>query len=200
MPSIPPPQTLVNSLANLQAPPTQRSILTWVDAEGEHTARLQDRTLIGSAAGAAIVIADPTVSRLHAEFYFDERGLWVRDLGSRNGTFVGSVMVREARIETDSTIRLGDTTLKLGSEMTTEGAAPIWPAHRFGPLVGGSVVMRQLFASLARFAATDLSCSLRSSRVENVCRMKSLKSEIFFSTLSSSLWRPSPSDSRNAPP
>ncbi|WP_394829116.1 sigma 54-interacting transcriptional regulator [Pendulispora albinea] len=153
----PPPQTLVNSLASLQAPPTRRSIVSWVDAAGEHTVQLQDRTLVGSAAESAIVIADPTVSRLHAEFHFDERGLWVRDLGSRNGTFVENVMVREARIETGSKIRMGGTTLKLGSEMTTEVGPQFWPAHRFGPLVGGSASMRRLFASLARFAATDLS-------------------------------------------
>ncbi|WP_394839203.1 sigma 54-interacting transcriptional regulator [Pendulispora rubella] len=163
MPSIPPPppQTLVHSLASLQAPPTERSIVTWSDAAGEHTAQLQDRTLVGSAAESGIVIADPTVSRLHAEFHFDERGLWVRDLGSRNGTFVENVMVREARLETGSTIRMGGTTLKLGSEMTTDGATPLWPAHRFGPLVGGSVVMRQLFACLAKFAVTDLAMMIQ---------------------------------------
>jgi len=164
MPSIPspPPQTLVHSLASLQAPPTQRSIVTWIDAAGEHTAQLLDRTLVGSAAESGIVIADPTVSRLHAEFHFDERGLWVRDLGSRNGTFVENVMVREARLETGSTIRMGGTTLKLGSELTSDdGATPVWPAHRFGPLVGGSVVMRQLFACLAKFAATDLAMMIQ---------------------------------------
>ena len=46
------------------------------------------RTTLGSAPGAQVRIADREVSRLHAELEPTDRGTWVRDLGSRNGTFV----------------------------------------------------------------------------------------------------------------
>lgn len=55
---------------------------------GLSTMRLPNREaiVIGRAEGSDVVIDDPSVSRRHAEL----RGLELRDLGSRNGTVVGS--------------------------------------------------------------------------------------------------------------
>ena len=43
--------------------------------------------------GVDVMVSDPAVSRLHAEIEPREDGLWVRDLRSRNGTFVEGVFV-----------------------------------------------------------------------------------------------------------
>ena len=45
--------------------------------------------IAGRSPEADIVLADDTVSRKHARFYRSRDLVWVRDLGSRNGTRVG---------------------------------------------------------------------------------------------------------------
>jgi transcriptional regulator with GAF, ATPase, and Fis domain len=51
-------------------------------------------------------------------------------------------------------IQLGSTVIALDASPVTADV-PLWPEPRFGALVGQSVVMRELFATLARVAATD---------------------------------------------
>lgn len=53
-----------------------------------------------------------TVSRRHAEVWQDQRGCWIRDLGSRGGTRVNLVWIdrlSEARLVPGDLIRLGET-------------------------------------------------------------------------------------------
>src|SRR5690348_13853557 len=54
--------------------------------------------LIGRAAGCALSLHDPTVSRVHAEVQATTEGVLLRDRGSTNGTFVGSAG-RELRVQ-----------------------------------------------------------------------------------------------------
>lgn len=134
----------------------RRVRIAWGDADGDHTFVLQERTLVGSATGAGLVLADATVSRLHAELVMVDGHLWIRDLGSRNGTFVEGILVDSARVPDQGRIRLGATELALLSDADTEDSE-LWPHPRFGPLIGASRVMRELFAQLARIAVTDSS-------------------------------------------
>ena len=80
-------------------PPSLRSRprLTWTDQAGSHAIDLEAPVVVGSAPRAELVVADRAVSRLHAELVPREDGLWVRDLGSRNGTFVAGVKVERLR-------------------------------------------------------------------------------------------------------
>jgi transcriptional regulator with GAF, ATPase, and Fis domain len=84
----------------------------------------------------------------------EDNGAWVRDLGSTNGTYVEDVLVTGARIPEGGRVVLGQCEL-----LVTYGDAPVevplWPDDRFGPLIGSSPAMRELFARLARIAATD---------------------------------------------
>ena len=109
---------------------------------------------MGSASGVDLVIADPMVSRLHAELEHRPDGLWIRDLGSTNGTRVNGIRVESACVPDGASLKLGETTL-----VVNPGAAStsieLWPVDSFGPLVGKSTVMRALFARLARIASTD---------------------------------------------
>jgi len=129
----------------------QRPRLMWDDANGSHAITLDRRSLLGSASDAQLVIADPTVSRLHAELDPRDDGVWVRDLGSRNGTFVEDVQVGSARVPPGGHLRVGETTITIGREPVPE-VVHLWPEDRFGPLIGGSSAMRELFAQLARVA------------------------------------------------
>ena len=112
------------------------------------------RTTLGSAPGAQVRIADREVSRLHAELEPTERGTWVRDLGSRNGTFVENLQVAAAMLPDGARIRVGGTDVVLHYPRE---ASPVelWPETRFGGLLGASTPMRELFAQLSRVAQSD---------------------------------------------
>jgi transcriptional regulator with GAF, ATPase, and Fis domain len=133
-----------------RAPPE----LAWTDARGSRRAKVEVRATIGSASGVGIEVADPAVSRLHAELEARPDGVWVRDLGSRNGTFVEGVRVEAARIDQGARLRVGATELMI-SYGTRATPIELWPEETFGPLVGRSVAMRELFAQLARITETD---------------------------------------------
>ncbi|HUW03301.1 MAG TPA: adenylate/guanylate cyclase domain-containing protein [Acidimicrobiales bacterium] len=60
-----------------------------------------------------IIIADPKASRLHARLTPEGDEVLVEDLGSTNGTFVGSQKVTSARLEGDAIVRIGNSVLQL---------------------------------------------------------------------------------------
>ncbi|GAC1545931.1 MAG: hypothetical protein NVS3B10_09980 [Polyangiales bacterium] len=128
--------------------------LEWTDDDGPHAATVSQRTLIGSAARADVVVAHPTVSRLHAELTVRDDGLWIRDLESRNGTHVDGVLVTGARLRDEgSRVELGECAL-VARRTAQATAVPLWPEDHFGPLLGGSAVMRELFLRLSQYAQT----------------------------------------------
>ena len=57
------------------------------------------------------LVPHPSVSRLHCEVWLMDEALMVRDLNSRNGTFVDGARVQEAAVLTGQTLRLGDVEL-----------------------------------------------------------------------------------------
>ena len=132
----------------------------WADGTGPHSAIIDGRVLVGSSPDSGLVVHDPTVSRLHAELEARQDGLWVRDLGSRNGTFVDGLQVTGARVPDKGKVRLGSTELVVDSNPGQVRNVEIWPDSGFGKLVGKSVRMRELFATLARLAPMDASVNI----------------------------------------
>ncbi|MFO0760648.1 MAG: sigma 54-interacting transcriptional regulator [Byssovorax sp.] len=130
--------------------------LRWTDAAGDHTFHLTSRAIVGSASGNEVVVADAAVSRIHAELDPRPEGVWIHDLGSHNGSFVDGVRVTGALIHPLAVVTLGGTSFKVDYGVRPT-RVQIWPEDRFGPLVGATVVMRDLFAQLAKVAATDSS-------------------------------------------
>ena len=59
------------------------------------------------------LLPHPSVSRQHCEVWLTEDAVLVRDLGSRNGTFVGDERIQEAQVLDGQTLRLGDVELVL---------------------------------------------------------------------------------------
>ena len=129
----------------------------WTDAGGPKSSVIDGRILVGSAPGSGLAIQDPTISRLHCELEARRDGLWVRDLGSRNGTFVDGIQVSGARVPDKGKIRLGSTELTVDYNAREVRKLEIWPQANFGRLVGQSVRMRELFATLSRVAPIDAS-------------------------------------------
>ena len=131
--------------------------LEWEDAGGRHSKVIDGRVIVGSSPSSGIVVQDPTVSRVHAELEARENGLWIRDLGSTNGTFVEGLQVMGARVPDKGRIRLGSIELVVDYDADRRRPVEIWPNDTFGRLVGTSVRMRELFATLSRIAPMDAS-------------------------------------------
>src|ERR1041384_5971448 len=68
---------------------------------------------VGRSAECAIRSDDPRVSRMHARFYVDQGALWVEDLGSSNGIFVGPNKVQRAPVPTGEIILVGSLLIRL---------------------------------------------------------------------------------------
>src|SRR4029078_11121821 len=128
--------------------------LAWTDEAGAHRCAITGRTTLGSAPGAQVRIADREVSRLHAELEPTDRGTWVRDLGSRNGTLVQNLMVGAALVPGGPRIRVGGTEVSVCSQAPASPVA-LWLHESFGGLLGASASMPELFAQMARVAQSD---------------------------------------------
>ncbi|MEU6207286.1 FHA domain-containing protein [Micromonospora musae] len=87
--------------------------------------------LIGRAPVAHVSVADPHLSRRHAEVWLTPEGAWLRDLGSTNGTWLNDRRIGGLEQLTDGdVIRLGRTELRFFDP----GVARTDPVGlRFGP-------------------------------------------------------------------
>jgi len=109
---------------------------------------------IGSGKACDFVLRDPTVSRSHLVLRIEDNSIRVLDTGSRNGTTVDGVRIRDAYARPDSSIGLGQSTICL--RMLREVIElPLFSGEEFGLLIGRSVSMRRLFALLERVSPTD---------------------------------------------
>ncbi|MBX7196726.1 MAG: sigma 54-interacting transcriptional regulator [Sandaracinaceae bacterium] len=114
---------------------------------------------IGSASGNEIVIADPTVSRFHAELRWDGDELRLVDCGSKNGTHVGPLELRgtNAIVHPPLELLVGQTLLRVsvGARRTQRVGGT-----SFGRLHALSRNMRSLFATAEQVARSDASVLL----------------------------------------
>ncbi len=113
-----------------------------------------DPIVVGRNAACQLVLEDAKVSAVHAELVATDKGVRIRDLGSRNGTFVGGVRVGEVFLASNTKLRLGETELEFEAARPERIAVPAMPA--FGPLVAQSAGMRAIFERLSKIAPTDL--------------------------------------------
>jgi pSer/pThr/pTyr-binding forkhead associated (FHA) protein len=71
-------------------------------------------TVIGRNPESALVLDDDFASGRHARIFKGEDGWYVEDLGSTNGTFLGSQRLAGAtRVEAGATLRIGKTVVEL---------------------------------------------------------------------------------------
>ncbi len=110
---------------------------------------------IGSRPGNDLVLDDSAVSRIHFEIIADDVGFRVRDLDSRNGTWVDGYRVVEMYLRSGCVVRAGGTELRF-SVLDDEVDIPATSSTGYGPLVGASLPMRELYAILDRAAPTEV--------------------------------------------
>jgi DNA-binding NtrC family response regulator len=126
---------------------------------GERAQSSSDRFSIGFHPSNDLNIEDPTVSRFHCEIRLDGGAVRILDLGSKNGTVVDGVQVRDAHLKAGSLLKLGRVTARF--ELVDEvGRLPLSSRSEFHGLSGSSVAMRAVFALLERAAQSDLTVLL----------------------------------------
>jgi DNA-binding NtrC family response regulator len=118
-----------------------------------------DRVSLGTHASNDVVIDRDTVSRFHSELVIDENGIRLRDLSSKNGTFVDGVRIESAWLGPRHALRLGEQTLTFSIEEARASVALSGQDH-FGPILGRSSAMRRVFAMLERCASSDITVLL----------------------------------------
>lgn len=138
------------------AMPTHRRQLVLVVVEGPDRGKQHlvavCRVVKGGRSGTNdLVIHDELVSGTHFELEVQDQGIWLRDLGSRNGVYIQGTRVREALLEMGAVFRVGGTSIKIVSTATV--SVPVSANDHFGELYGDSPIMREVFAELERIAA-----------------------------------------------
>ena len=112
------------------------------------------RLLVGKGPACDLRLEGPMVSRRHAAFEMDGKGVRVTDLDSTNGTTINGVTIREAYAHDGDRIRLAETTLSV--ERGAAKTVPLSVDVRFGRMLGASPAMRRLYPLCKRFAESEL--------------------------------------------
>jgi transcriptional regulator of aromatic amino acid metabolism len=107
--------------------------------------------VVGSGPGADLFLRDERVSRAHLELAVMPRGVRVRDLGSRNGSFAGETRLRDATLPIGTSIRIGRTLLELGADTVP---VQVVPRSALGPLRAASSALRHVFGTAAQALAS----------------------------------------------
>ncbi|MBS2016009.1 MAG: sigma 54-interacting transcriptional regulator [Deltaproteobacteria bacterium] len=111
--------------------------------------------LLGRHPSCGFVVGASGVSGIHAEITAGIEGVVLRDLASKNGTWLDDVRIHHVVLTGPTTFQLGRCELRFEPTRPERIALP--DIETFGPLVGASVPMRDLFRRLAVVAPTELS-------------------------------------------
>ena len=86
--------------------------------------------VLGRQQGCDLVVRDARASRRHVELIPEEGGLWLKDLGSANGTYLDGRRVEEARLlEGGEEIRIGAVVIEVWRERPDQPADGDEAAH-----------------------------------------------------------------------
>lgn len=125
------------------------------------------RFVIGRSPGCDLVLDSPYVSSQHAEIFTKDGNSILRDLHSRNGTYINDLKITEKLLPPAGTIRFGRYGLTYQIEFPTtapeiEGyPLPGLKSDSSGKMiVGKSPVLKSLINTLKKFAPTDHSVLL----------------------------------------
>jgi DNA-binding NtrC family response regulator len=138
--------------------PTVRRLRVRI-AEGPDRERVLEhygeRVGVGTSPANELTLTDPTVSHYHLELRCED-GVLVKDLGSRNGTFVGDVRINEAVVPIGTRIRVGRTVLVLLDATIAPPDTPLPPPDVPG-VVAASPTMQEIGRTVERLAPSNVS-------------------------------------------
>jgi transcriptional regulator with GAF, ATPase, and Fis domain len=102
-----------------------------------------------------LILQDKAVSGTHFEIAVRDDGYRLRDLNSRNGTYVNDLQIREVYLRPGVTFRAGQTQIQF--QPTSDVVEiELSKKDRFDRVVGTSAAMREIFASLEKVSPSDL--------------------------------------------
>jgi transcriptional regulator with GAF, ATPase, and Fis domain len=109
---------------------------------------------VGRSRAADLTLPDHSVSKLHFSLRATPAGAELRDLGSKNGLWMGPRRIFHVGLVPGDAFTAGECRLELVDvgDVEVEVSTSKW----CGELFGVSVVMRELFASIERVAPTPL--------------------------------------------
>jgi EAL domain-containing protein (putative c-di-GMP-specific phosphodiesterase class I) len=96
---------------------------------------------VGRQRGLELVLPAESVSKVHAEIYAAGSDLRVRDLGSRNGTFLNRTLVEDAALGEGDVLHFADFEFRLGRSEGT-GRAPADDGQRTATVEAGPLPHR----------------------------------------------------------
>jgi hypothetical protein len=102
-----PPPTEAASAVELGV---EREVVALV-ADGERHEIHKRRTVIGRSKDTDIQLADPNISRRHAELRQEGTAYWIVDLDSTNGIEINGRRVKRAKLDEGDTVTIGSTDL-----------------------------------------------------------------------------------------
>jgi transcriptional regulator with GAF, ATPase, and Fis domain len=102
-----------------------------------------------------LVLADKAVSGTHFEVICRDDGYRLRDLDSRNGTFVGELRLREVWLRPGNQFRVGQTEIRFQPLQDVIDIA-LSERDKFDRVIGASSAMREIFATLEKVSPSEL--------------------------------------------
>jgi DNA-binding NtrC family response regulator len=131
----------------------ERSIAFCAEVQDDDGSRVVPLTSgrydVGSADKCALAIADKAVSSHHATFDVATERVIVRDAGSKNGTYVGALRVREASADAGTIVTLGRSTITLRAMCGLDVQPKVEPLPG---VLGSSMAMRRVACDVRRLA------------------------------------------------
>ena len=142
------------SSTTLEIPMVQAPAAWQVELQDEAGARRfplgREPLVVGSSSSADVVVRDATVSSRHCALGVLGDGIAIEDVGSRNGTFVGSARVKEAWARAGTVVSIGHSTLVV---LAADGRdVAVAPGEPLPGLAGKSIAMRQIADQVRRLA------------------------------------------------
>jgi transcriptional regulator with GAF, ATPase, and Fis domain len=126
---------------------------------GSSLTSAKDTVTVGSSPKNDLVLADAAVSRHHLRVEATPRGFMLSDLDSTNGTTVGTLQLQQALAHGPVELRIGESTLRF-TPLAEEEEVLIPATDHYGPVLGRSPAMRELFCQLEMIAGKDVTVLL----------------------------------------
>ena len=108
-------------------------IFTDTNYSGQVYELARERTTVGRSEQNNLVIRESSLSAVHCEILVNGSEVIVRDLGSRNGTFVNGVQLtnQQSQLKSGQTVRFGsvEARLELDGPATDDGDSEITAVH-----------------------------------------------------------------------
>lgn len=119
----------------------------------------QNQITLGATKECDVRIDDPYISKQHALICKENNIFWLKDLESRNGTWVKNQKIKSVSLSDRGVFQIGTTKIQYQFSIATEKIRP-HAQTQLGEMLGKSRAMKEVFALIQRVAPTDVNVCL----------------------------------------